>query len=86
MLLKTLSDSSERVVIKDLQLLTQISSSSSDDKYFGNFILSLLRLFSTDRKLLESRGSLMIRRMCLNTNSDLIYRTIAEKLEHEDVS
>jgi hypothetical protein len=27
----------------------------------------------------------MIRRMCLNTSSDLIYRTIAEKLEHEDV-
>ena len=85
MLLKTLSDSSEKVVIKDLQLLAQISS-SSDDNYFSNFILSLLRLFSTDRKLLESRGSLMIRRMCDNSTSDVIYRTIAEILEREDVN
>lgn len=84
MLLKTLSDSSEKVVIKDLQLLAQISS-FSDDSYFNNFMVSLLRLFSTDRKLLENRGSLMIRQMCVNMTPDVIYRSLSEVLEREEV-
>ncbi|CAG8506780.1 429_t:CDS:10 [Ambispora gerdemannii] len=53
-LLKTLSDSSEEVVKRDLQLLAQISS-NSEDEYFTRFMVDLLKLFSTDRRLLESR-------------------------------
>ena len=84
MLLKTLSDSSEKVVIKDLQLLAQIST-FSDENYFSSFMVSLLRLFSTDRKLLETRGSLMIRQMCVNLTPDAIYRSLSEVLEREEV-
>ncbi|KAK7062044.1 heat repeat-containing protein [Favolaschia claudopus] len=82
-LLKTLSDSSEEVIKHDLQLLAQISS-TSEETYFKAFMNNLLELFSTDRRLLETRGSLIIRQLCLNLNTERIYRTFAEILEKED--
>jgi hypothetical protein len=48
-------------------------------------MLNLLELFSTDRKLLDARGSLIIRQLCLNLNTEGIYRTFAEILEKEEV-
>lgn len=103
-LLKLLSDSSERVLRYDLQLLAQISSLGSgpsagagaggrgtaagpggDDEYFAPLMSSLLELFSTDRKLLETRGSLIIRQLCGSLNAERIYRTCAEILEKDEV-
>ncbi len=97
-LLKTLSDPSEdvsqansdipdilQVVKHDLQLLAQISA-SSEDSYFTSFMVNVLELFSTDRRLLETRGSLIIRQLCLHLNAERIFRTIAEILEKDDVS
>ena len=84
-LLKTLSDSSEEVIKHDLQLIAQIST-SSEESYFRVFMHNLLELFSTDRRLLETRGSLIIRQLCLNLNTEKIYRTFAELLEREEVS
>jgi vacuole morphology and inheritance protein 14 len=49
------------------------------------FMANLLELFSTDRRLLETRGSLIIRQLCLNLNTERIYRTLAEILEKEEV-
>ncbi|CAO3627724.1 unnamed protein product [Cunninghamella blakesleeana] len=82
-LLKTLSDSSEDVVRHDLQLLAQISS-YSDHEYFRQFMTNLLLLFSTDRKLLETRGSLIIRQLCLSLDPERIYITIADILEIDE--
>ncbi|KAI0848694.1 vacuole morphology and inheritance protein [Daldinia vernicosa] len=82
-LLKTLSDPAEAVVTKDLQLLSQISRYSEDD-YFSNFMVSLLQLFSTDRKLLETRGNLIIRQLCMTLSPERIYRTLAETIEKEE--
>ncbi|KAF9168300.1 hypothetical protein DFQ26_009519 [Actinomortierella ambigua] len=82
-LLKTLSDPSEEVIKRDLQLLAQISS-YSDDGYFTNFMFNLLNLFGTDRRLLETRGSVIIRQLCVSLNSEKIYRTLAELIEKED--
>ncbi|WRT67889.1 uncharacterized protein IL334_004863 [Kwoniella shivajii] len=82
-LLKTLSDPSEDVVKHDLQLLAQISA-SSEDSYFTSFMVKVLELFSTDRRLLETRGSLIIRQLCLHLNAERIFRTIAEILEKDD--
>ncbi|KAL4798573.1 vacuolar protein 14 C-terminal Fig4p binding-domain-containing protein [Aspergillus venezuelensis] len=82
-LLKTLSDTSETVVTKDLQLLSQISR-NSEDTYFKSFMVNLLQLFSTDRTLLEVRGNLIIRQLCLNLSPERIYRTLADCLEKED--
>ena len=74
-----------QVVKHDLQLLAQISA-SSEDSYFTSFMSNVLELFSTDRRLLESRGSLIIRQLCLHLNAERIFRTIAEILEKDDVS
>jgi vacuole morphology and inheritance protein 14 len=82
-LLKTLSDPSEAVVTKDLQLLSQISRNSEDD-YFSNFMVNLLQLFSTDRKLLETRGNLIIRQLCVTLSAERIYRTLADCIEKEE--
>lgn len=83
-LLKTLSDPAEAVVTKDLQLLSQISR-NSEDSYFTSFMVNLLQLFSTDRHLLEARGNLIIRQLCLNLSPERIYRTLADCLEKEEV-
>jgi hypothetical protein len=82
-LLKTLSDPAEAVVTKDLQLLSQISRNSEDD-YFSNFMVNLLQLFSTDRKLLETRGNLIIRQLCVSLSPERIYRTLADCLERDE--
>nr|CAG8433303.1 6225_t:CDS:10 [Entrophospora candida] len=82
-LLKLLSDPSEEVAKRDLQLLAQLSS-SSEDEYFTRFMVDLLKLFATDRKLLENRGSLIIRHLCLSLNPERIYMSFAEILEKEE--
>jgi hypothetical protein len=82
-LLKTLSDPSEAVVTRDLQLLSQISK-NSEDSYFTSFMVNLLQLFSTDRKLLEVRGNLIIRQLCMNLMPERIYRTLADCLEKDE--
>ncbi|KAL1900399.1 hypothetical protein Cpir12675_000981 [Ceratocystis pirilliformis] len=82
-LLKTLSDTSEAVVVKDLQLLSQIARSSEDD-YFTVFMVDLLRLFFSDRSLLETRGNLIIRQLCVNLSPEKIYRILADCIEKED--
>ena len=77
-------DNNAQVIKHDLQLLAQISS-SSEESYFKAFMMNLLELFSTDRRLLETRGSLIIRQLCLNLNTERIYRKFAEILEKEEV-
>ncbi|KAI9773474.1 MAG: hypothetical protein M1840_007691 [Geoglossum simile] len=83
-LLKTLSDPAEAVVTRDLQLLSQISRNSEDD-YFYSFMVNLLQLFCTDRKLLETRGNLIIRQLCVSLSAERIYRTLADCLEKDEV-
>lgn len=82
-LLKTLSDPSDEVITKDLRLLAQISYNSSDE-HFSVFMVNLLNLFSTDRRLLETRGKLIIRQLCISLNPERIYRILADILEKDD--
>lgn len=84
-LLKTLSDPAEAVVTRDLQLLSQISKNSEDD-YFTSFMVNLLKLFCNDRRLLENRGNLIVRQLCVSLSAERIYRTLADCLEKEEVS
>ena len=46
---------------------------------------NLLQLFSTDRKLLETRGNLIIRQLCVSLSAERIYRTLADCLERDEV-
>ncbi|KAJ3368456.1 hypothetical protein HDU91_000573 [Kappamyces sp. JEL0680] len=81
-LLKILSDFSEEVVRRDLQLLAQISNSNGDE-YFHKFMMNLMNLFTMDRRLLETRGSLIIRQLCLSLNPERMYRSFGDILEQE---
>ena len=83
-LLKTLSDPAEVVVTRDLQLLSQISK-NSEDAYFTSFMVNLLQILCTDRRLLETRGNLIIRQLCVNLSAERIYRTLADCLEKDEV-
>lgn len=83
-LLKMLSDPAEEVIKANLQLLAQISSSAEEDSYFPVFMSNLLQIFSTDRKLLETRGSLIIRQLCSSLNTERIYRTFADLLVKDE--
>ena len=82
--MRVLSDTSEEVVKRDLQLLAQISQYSDDD-YFLKFMQHLLSSFQNDRRLLESRGALIVRQLCLSLNPERIYRAFAEIIEKEEV-
>lgn len=82
-LLKTLSDSSDEVIKRDLRLLAQISRASGPT-YFAAFMANLLELFSTDRRLLENRGSLIIRQLCLSLGSSKIYDALAGIIEDDE--
>ena len=84
-LLKTLSDPAEAVVTRDLQLLSQISK-NTEDGYFTSFMVNLLQLFCTDRRLLETRGNLIIRQLCVSLSAERIYRTLADCLEKDEVN
>lgn len=82
-LLQTLIDPSEAVVKKDLALLSQISK-TSQDSYFSSFMVDLLKLFATDKRLLETRGNLIIRQLSLDLSAERIYRTLADCLEKDE--
>jgi len=81
-LLKTLSDHSDEVVILDLDVLAKISSHHGD--HFKQFILSLLKLFSADRSLLETKGSFIIRQLCVLLKAEEIYKSLSELLVLEE--
>ncbi|XP_063225932.1 protein VAC14 homolog isoform X2 [Bacillus rossius redtenbacheri] len=98
-LLRALSDSDE-VVLQDLEVLAEIVSTSStrnvtSDKqyqagnhqlnpYFSKFITSLLKLFSSDRHLLEDKGPFIIRQLCVLLNSEDVYTTLSKILVEEE--
>ncbi|XP_033222290.1 protein VAC14 homolog isoform X2 [Belonocnema kinseyi] len=94
-LMRTLSDNSDEVVQQNLVVLAEIigskfSGTSFDNshltvknKYFTKFIVNLLRLFSTDRHLLEERGAFIIRELCVLLSAEGIYKILAEILLEE---
>ncbi|KAI9136298.1 vacuolar protein 14 C-terminal Fig4p binding-domain-containing protein [Paraphysoderma sedebokerense] len=82
-LFRILSDTSDDVVKRSLQLLAQICT-YSDDEYLSRFMVTLLGIFQNDRRLLETRGSLIIRQLCIALNPEKVFRCLAEILEKEE--
>jgi vacuole morphology and inheritance protein 14 len=78
-----LSDPVEDVVKRALQLVAQISS-FSESSQFDSLMADILSLFSKDRNLLESRGSLIVRQLCLALSPEDVYRSFSQVLEKED--
>ena len=115
-LLKTLSDASDAVVLFTLQVLARISlgdgggpllddeggtnkaattaeteeshdsihcgllRGKKDEKHFRLVINAILGLFASDRMLLENRGSLVVRKLCVLLDSESVYMLMAEVL------
>ena len=52
--------------------------------YFQLFITDLLNLFDTDRKLLDTRGSFIIRQLSLCLDGAMIYAAFAQELATEE--
>lgn len=76
-LLKTLSDDSDDVVLMNLKVLARISLHEVE---FQRVLNEILALFASDRRLLETRGSLIIRRLCVSLNAKSIYISLAASL------
>ncbi|XP_026539978.1 protein VAC14 homolog [Notechis scutatus] len=132
-LLKTLSDDSDEVILKDLEVLAEIASSPAGqmegqglqegpglrleqldlpvptsgkssqafsssgaksmgcspstptmNSYFYQFMINLLKRFSSERKLLEIRGAFIIRQLCLLLNAENIFHSMADILLREE--
>jgi vacuole morphology and inheritance protein 14 len=83
-LLRTLSDPSDAVVLLDLQALSRISlngyDAAAEEAQFQLVLKSILNLFAQDRQLLETRGSLIIRKLCVLLNAKSVYIRIADSL------
>ena len=112
-LLRTLSDPNDPVVILTLQVLSRISladqngkgraslsgllsSSSKKSKdipsvpppedQFQMVLNAILGLFASDRRLLETRGSLVVRKLCVLLNAESVYIRLAGALSSVDFS
>jgi vacuole morphology and inheritance protein 14 len=88
-LLRTLSDPNDAVVLLDLQVLSRISlahgtrgnsQDSTEEAQFKMVLNAILTVFAQDRQLLESRGSLIIRKLCVLLNAKTVYIRMAETL------
>jgi len=89
-LLRTLSDQSDDVVLLDLQVLSRISLSQSNvgdkkdspqgEAQFQLVLNAILEMFSKDKQLLETRGSLIIRKLCVLLNARSVYIRLADTL------
>nr|CAD7458945.1 unnamed protein product [Timema tahoe] len=60
------------------------ANSHGMNPYFSKFVISLLKLFGSDRHLLEDRGSFIIRQLCILLNSEDIYTTLSMILKTEE--
>ena len=78
-LLKTVSDTADEVILVSLQILALISS---ERKQFLKVINALILLFFEDRILLETRGALVIRKLCVLLDCRSVYLSIADILNN----
>ncbi|TYI97853.1 hypothetical protein E1A91_D01G172200v1 [Gossypium mustelinum] len=79
-LLKALSDSSDEVVLLVLDIHACIAR---DPQHFHQLIVFLVHNFRVDHSLLERRGALIIRRLCVLLDAERVYRELSTILEGE---
>jgi vacuole morphology and inheritance protein 14 len=80
-LLKALSDSSDDVVLLVLEVHAGVAK---DPQHFRQLIVFLVHNFRADNSLLERRGALIVRRMCVLLDAERVYRELSTILEGED--
>ncbi|CAN0185997.1 unnamed protein product, partial [Discosporangium mesarthrocarpum] len=77
-LLNALSDRADDVVLMNLEVLARIML---NEKEFHRVLQEVLQLFSDKRRLLETRGGLIIRRLCTLQQPKSIYVALASVLQ-----
>ncbi|CAF1919757.1 hypothetical protein HID58_048919 [Brassica napus] len=80
-LLKALSDSSDDVVLLVLEVHAGVAK---DPQYFRQLIVFLVHNFRADNSLLERRGALIVRRLCVLLDAERVCRELSTILEGED--
>jgi vacuole morphology and inheritance protein 14 len=78
-LLKTVSDEDDEAVLLDLQVIARISQ---NEDQFLRVLNALVQLFMEDRSLLETRGSLVVRKLCSFMEAKKIYVALASILDN----
>ncbi|GJT07520.1 protein VAC14 [Tanacetum coccineum] len=79
-LLKSLSDPSDQVVL----LVLEVHAAIAKDEYnFRQLVVFLVHKFRMDNALLERRGALIIRRLCVLLDAERVYRELSKILEGE---
>ncbi|GAB2211199.1 hypothetical protein Droror1_Dr00016491 [Drosera rotundifolia] len=56
---------------------------AKDDEHFHQLVLSLVQNFRGNNTLLEKRGALIIRRLCVPFDAETLYRKLSSILEKE---
>ncbi|KAH9746171.1 protein VAC14-like [Citrus sinensis] len=79
-LLKALSDPSDEVVLLVLEVHACIAK---DLQHFRQLVVFLVHNFRVDNSLLEKRGALIIRRLCVLLDAERVYRELSTILEGE---
>ncbi|XP_075522411.1 protein VAC14 homolog [Primulina tabacum] len=79
-LLTALSDPSDEVVLLVLEVHACIAK---DEKHFHQLTLYLIQNFRDDYSLLEKRGTLIIRRLCVLLDAETVYRKLSAILQGE---
>ena len=73
-----LRDEHEEVVLKDLEVLALVAQ---DEEQFKSILATLMVHFRDNRTLLEKRGGLIIRNLCLRLSCDSIFSALARDVE-----
>ncbi|KAE9450881.1 hypothetical protein C3L33_17215, partial [Rhododendron williamsianum] len=79
-LLKALSDPSDEVVLLVLEVHACIAK---DPLNFRHLVVFLVHNFRIDTTLLEKRGALIVRRLCVLLDAERVYRELSTILEGE---
>ncbi|KAF9677462.1 hypothetical protein SADUNF_Sadunf08G0110200 [Salix dunnii] len=79
-LLKALSDPTDEVVLLVLEVHACIAK---DLQHFHQLVVFLVHNFRIDHSLLEKRGALIIRRLCVLLDAERVYRELSIILEGE---
>ncbi|CAK4106977.1 unnamed protein product [Aphanomyces euteiches] len=82
---EAVSDTADQVVSLDLEVLARLSLNLKPVE-FSNLLRAVIQLFATDARLLEKRGSLIIRKLCTLLEAKSIYMVVATVLAtHDDL-
>ncbi|XP_020257176.1 protein VAC14 homolog isoform X2 [Asparagus officinalis] len=80
-LLRALSDPSDEVVLLVLEVHACIAK---DAQHFRHLVVFLIHNFRSDHLLLEKRGALIVRRLCVLLDAERVFREFSTILEGED--